>query len=69
MLISVRPAMQRRNVVLPQPLGPTMQMISSRCTASDSCRNATTAPSRNSFDALSATMMGWSALTLVLYRS
>ena len=29
-LRSVRPAMQRRNVVLPQPLGPTMQRISSR---------------------------------------
>ena len=65
-LISVRPAMQRRNVVLPQPLGPTMHRISSRFTASDSCRNATTVPSRNSLDALSATMTGLSAFTLIL---
>ena len=31
-LSSVRPAMQRSSVVLPQPLGPTMQRISSRLT-------------------------------------
>src|SRR5882757_3621926 len=65
-LISVRPAMQRRNVVLPQPLGPTMQRISSRLTVSDNWRNATTVPSRNSLDALSATMIGLSAFTLIL---
>src|SRR3569833_1214963 len=55
-LISVRPAMQRSSVVLPHPLGPTMQRISSRLTSSDSWRNATTVPSRNSFDALSMEM-------------
>src|SRR5260221_3524391 len=55
-LSSVRPAMQRRNVVLPQPLGPTMQRISSRLMFSESCRNATTVPSRNSLLAPSATM-------------
>ena len=33
-LISVRPAMQRSNVVLPQPLGPTTQRISWWRTAS-----------------------------------
>jgi hypothetical protein len=68
-LISVRPAMQRRNVVLPQPLGPTMHMISSRFTASESCRKATTVPSRKSFDALPATMMGFVSFTIALYRS
>src|ERR1051325_2761974 len=55
-LSSVSPAMQRKSVVLPQPLGPTMQRISSRLTSSESWRNATTAPSRNSLPAPSATM-------------
>src|SRR5215510_1505478 len=51
-LRSVSPAMQRRNVVLPQPLGPTMQRISCRRTSRVSWRNATTVPSRNSLLAL-----------------
>src|ERR1051326_5172687 len=55
-LSSVSPAMQRKSVVLPQPLGPTMQRISSRLISSESWRNATTAPSRNSLLAPSATM-------------
>src|SRR5580693_4208958 len=50
----MRPAMQRKNVVLPQPLGPTMQRISWLRTSSVSARNATTAPSRNSREALCA---------------
>ena len=58
--------MQRSSVVLPQPLGPTMHMISSRRTASDNCRNATTVPSRNNLAALSATMTGFSEFTAIL---
>ena len=50
--------MQRSSVVLPQPHGPTMHMISFVATARSSWRNATTVPSRNSFDAFSATIMG-----------
>src|ERR1700722_11002535 len=49
---SIRPAMQRRKVVLPQPLGPTMHRISWLRTSSVSWRNAITAPSRNSLLAL-----------------
>src|SRR5437763_425566 len=54
-VISVSPAMQRRKVVLPQPLGPTMQRISLSRTARFSWRNATTVPSRNILLALRAT--------------
>src|SRR3954462_2775342 len=68
-LSPVRPAMQRSSVVLPQPLGPTMQRISSRRTCSDNCRKATTVPSRNSFDAFSATMTGLGSLTGTLSRA
>ncbi len=55
---SVSPAMQRTNVVLPQPEGPTTHMISLRRTASESWWKATTAPSRNSLLALSARIAG-----------
>ena len=57
-LISVSPAMQRSNVVLPQPLGPTMHMISCARMERDNCRKATTVPSRNSLAAFSATIAG-----------
>ncbi len=50
--------MQRSSVVLPQPDGPTTHMISLRLTASDNWWNATTAPSRNSLLAFSATIAG-----------
>src|SRR5271165_1046977 len=49
---SIRPAIQRRKVVLPQPDGPTMHRISWLRTSSVSWRNAMTAPSRNSLLAL-----------------
>src|SRR5262249_48939436 len=57
-LRSVRPAIARRNVVLPQPDGPTTHRISCGLTASDSWRNATTAPSRKSLVAWRATIAG-----------
>src|SRR5262249_62071713 len=53
---SVRPAMQRSSVVLPQPLGPTTHRISWAVTARLSWWNATTVPSRNTLLAFSATM-------------
>src|SRR5689334_12907943 len=48
--------MQRSRVVLPQPLGPTMQRISLSRTARLSARNATAAPSRNVLLTLRATI-------------
>src|SRR6516225_3817079 len=57
-LRSVRPAIARRKVVLPQPDGPTTHRISCGLTASDSWRNATTAPSRKSLVAWRATIAG-----------
>ena len=58
--------MQRSSVVLPQPDGPTTHMISFFAIANDSWRNATTAPSRNSFDAFSATIMGAAGVIALL---
>ena len=57
-LRSVRPAIARNSVVLPQPDGPTTHMISLRLTSSDSWWKATTVPSRNSLLAFSATIAG-----------
>src|SRR6516165_2713032 len=69
LLRSVRLAMQRRNVVLPQPDGPTTHMISLRLTASDSWWKATTAPSRKSLLAPSATMAGSTIASPATMRS
>src|SRR6516162_11220130 len=69
LLRSVRLAMQRRNVVLPQPEGPTTHMISLRLTASDSWWKATTAPSRKSLLAPSATMAGSTIASPATMRS
>src|SRR5262252_1218436 len=41
-----RPAMMRRNVVLPQPLGPTSEMNSPGATARSMARNASSASKR-----------------------
>ena len=68
-VISVSPAIQRRNVVLPQPLGPTMQRISLSRTARFSWRNATTVPSRNILLALRATIASASGSTAIALSS
>src|SRR5215831_15860834 len=41
-----RPAMMRKNVVLPQPLGPTSEMNSPGATATSMARSASSAPKR-----------------------